>query len=202
MGKFKRFSEIINSENYIFHIHTKYTDGKNSVNDYIVEFPEKALVFTEHIRKIPNYNWREFITEVRKHGHLAGFEAKVLPNGCLDIPEAAIEESDVLAVAVHSYKGENLVSDIRRAFERVSNKIPTVWVHPFSSTVERKLRIDKVEYILTVMNGFEKKVFLEYNVSKKNFTKAELVFLKKKYNIVIGYDAHSVEQLKELISNN
>jgi len=201
--KHKKFLKTVESDSYIFHIHTNFTDGTSSVKEYHDAFKNFSLIFTEHIRKNPSYNWKAFIQEVKKYGHLVGFEAKILPKGDIDIPIDALEKIDVLAVAVHSYKDapETLPEALRKVFSTFADMIPLVWVHPFSSPSEKLLNTSKMNYIEIVMKGFEKSLYIEWNVKKKNFTPQEVSILKQKYKLIVGYDAHSVDELKRMVQS-
>ncbi len=194
-AKFKKFVDIINTNNYIFHIHTDLTDGKSSLDDYYNRFKGKNLIFTEHIRKNVQYDYEKFIQKAHSYNFLAGFEAKILPNRDLDILDAAIKKADVIAIAVHSYKADpdTLIESLRNSFEHYKNTLPLVWVHPYTSKIEKNNFSNKLDYIRKVLKGYEDQIFIEYNLSKKNFTPLELKLIRKNYKLIYGYDAHSVQ---------
>ena len=201
--KQKKFSQIILSKNYIFHIHTNYTDGHSSIEEYCRYFQNKEiLIFTEHIRKKPTYDWKEFLNKARNLGCLAGFEAKILPSGNLDIPESALFESDLIAVAVHSFNGNvnDIVFSLRKAFDKYW-KLPIVWVHPASSPAERVH--NKISYIEEVLENHKETVYIEYNLKRKNLSKHEIWYLlRNSYKLIKGYDAHSLDELLKLRREN
>lgn len=198
MDKLQKFSRLISNKLYFFHLHTDLTDGKLTLEKYFEYASQKKimLIFTEHIRREPTYDWKNYIALVHEHGHLAGFEAKVLPGGKLDIPAEALNLADVIGVAVHSFpKEKELILSLRGVFEKYSRtNFPVVWVHPYTSNIEKQYA--KSLYIEEVMRGFESLVYVEFNVKKKNFSKTELNTLSKKYNTIIGCDAHTKEDLK------
>ncbi len=192
MERSQKFYDVVKSGKYLFHLHTILTDGKLTLQEYFeyAKRKEITLIFTEHIRRQVKYDWKEYIEIVHSHGHLAGFEAKILPSGMLDIPDEALNFSDVIGVAVHSFpKDVELISKLRMVLRIYSQRdIPIVWVHPYTTILERKYK--KADYIKEVMDGLENKVYIEFNVRKKNFSIEEVEKLKKHYNVIIGYDIH------------
>jgi putative hydrolase len=137
-------SDSIFQSRYLFHFHTLATDGKLKITDYFRFAREHAfnkLIFLEHIRRSPTYDVDGFIAEVKKTSQefgiqaLAGFEAKLLPNGTLDIDESYAREAEVLGIAEHGFTGDvvTLTSALAECFQRYEHLKPTqalVWVHP------------------------------------------------------------------------
>jgi putative hydrolase len=137
-------SDSIFQSRYLFHFHTLATDGKLKIADYFRFAREHAfdkLIFLEHIRRSPTYNVDAFIAEVKKTSQefgiqaLAGFEAKLLPDGTLDIDENYAREADVLGIAEHGFAGDvaTLSSALGECFQRYEDLKATqalVWVHP------------------------------------------------------------------------
>lgn len=109
----EEFKELISNRNYIFHLHTNYTDGLNSVYDYFIYAFEQnidLIIFTEHVRKDLRYNFYDLINEIKcqekrfkKIKSLIGCEAKLLPGGYLDIPENILALIDLVCFACHSF---------------------------------------------------------------------------------------------------
>lgn len=184
----------------VFHIHSSLTDGNNTVGEYCEFFKKtgEILVFVEHIRKRPSYDFSEFIETVHREGHLAGFEAKLLPNGDLDLPEEALEKADLLAVAIHSLELSclnNLINCLKNAFSVYSLRLPLVWVHPMSSKVESSLVTDKMLYLREVLDGFKSRIGVEHNLRHIPFQKSEIDLISQNNPVIKGYDAHSVREL-------
>ncbi len=197
VDKFDLFAKVLENKNYIFHVHTTYTDGKSSLDDYYNAFKKRTLIFTEHIRLSPQYDWEEFLNSVHDHGFMAGFEAKVLPNGLLDIPKQAVDKADVLAVAVHSYPEQflnDLIFSLRKVFKRYKDILPLVWVHPHTSSIEMNFK-NRLKYIKEVTDDFENEIYVEFNLKRMNFSKKEIDILKDRVQLIKGYDAHSVDDV-------
>ena len=79
---------------YLFHLHTTSTDGELTVRQYFEYASQQRiqrLIFLEHIRRNPQYDVEAFVGEVKENSQrcripaVVGFEAKLLPDGRLDI---------------------------------------------------------------------------------------------------------------------
>lgn len=96
------------------HVHTTYSDGRNTIEEYVnqaVEKGVKSIVFTEHVNR--NSSWfDEYINDVQKakskYGKhikiLGGIEAKALDyNGAIDATDKMIRASEMVVGVVHRY---------------------------------------------------------------------------------------------------
>lgn len=121
---FPKFNELNdNSLNVDFHLHSTWTDGKQSVEE-IFEYAQKkglrAIAITDHIRKESTYfeDYKKLINSLKntKNGCdiYCGFEAKVLDfNGNIDVKKDIISQSDIAIVSVHRFPlGKNLYNAI------------------------------------------------------------------------------------------
>ena len=89
-----------------WHVHTNYTDGKNTVFEYCKQAEENGLeliAFTEHVRKKLDYDFDDFVAEVYSAKDkfdleiLAGCEAKVLDSeGTLDVSDDILKECEIV----------------------------------------------------------------------------------------------------------
>lgn len=138
----EEFDQLL-ANRYLFHLHTRYTDGKLDVADYF-EFARKhevkTIFFTEHVRKELKYDFRAFVAEIKEtelqfpgiRGVISA-EAKVLPGGDLDIDQDTFGQLEVLCFACHGFP-----DDIALYFESFQQlfsderwkSIPRVFVHP------------------------------------------------------------------------
>lgn len=194
LEKFKRLLKTP----YLFHLHTNYTDGKSTVEDYCLwaqKHGYTSLFFTEHVRKKLNYDFSLFLADIEKARNKfkgltiwSGIEVKILPNGELDVPEN-LSGIEVICFACHSFPKDagTLEEALKRAFADEKWKgLVRVWTHPSSIRryVEEK---DRVKFLKTMI-AFAKNrgIFIEYNrVYDKLFSK----------NYVVGQNAHSVDEL-------
>ena len=97
-----------------FHLHTNWTDGKNSISEIYENAKKKGLkiiVFSEHVRNTSNW-YQKFSSEVKNLPTkyckaIAGCEAKILnSNGDLDLNNSILENSQAIMAVVHRFPGE------------------------------------------------------------------------------------------------
>ena len=107
-----------------YHIHTTFTDGKSSVEEYIhaaINRGLSAIAFTEHVRKTSGWfgTFAQEVKNIRKaYPQLKvyyGIEAKTLDfKGTLDAAPEMINESEVVVGAVHRYPGLESLSELEQ----------------------------------------------------------------------------------------
>lgn len=190
-----------------WHIHTSYTDGNNSVFEYCekaIEVGIPLLTFTEHVRKNLNYDFNSFLNEVEKAREefdliiLSGCEAKVLPNGELDVEEWILREVDYPIFAFHSFPedidiyAESLKSVLRNGYVNA-------WAHPgiFLSRNSLELPEKDLIYIFELMG--KQDVLLEMN-RKYSVPSEKWVSVARDYTVrlVNGNDIHSIEECERV----
>ena len=139
----EQFEALTSNDKYLFHLHTNYTDGLNSIEDYFCYASRKkfkTIVFTEHVRENMKYNFDDFYNEIKRIENdfetvnaFIGVESKILPNGSLDVPDSILPKIDLLCFACHSFPDDiNLYAE---AFKKVFvdpkwKPFIRVWVHP------------------------------------------------------------------------
>ena len=207
-----KFKDLLKRK-YIFHLHTNYTDGTSSVEDYCLWASKNrydAIVFTEHVRKKLSYNFEDFLSDIGaarlnfpELDVLVGVEAKVLPKGILDMPKAILSDTDVICFACHSFP--NNISMYEKALKKVFSdarwkKYFRVWVHP-GFFLKRLGLLDDHLHLLEDMISFavEEGVFIENNI-KYGLPPVQINKNKFSANLITGLDAHSVESMEKLMS--
>jgi DNA polymerase (family 10)/putative hydrolase len=188
-----------------WHIHTSYTDGNNSINEYCREALKRGiplLVFSEHVRRTLDYDFKKFLEDIelarREYPELiilAGCEAKVLETGELDVSGEIVEQCEVVLMAFHSFPA-NLDKYYEALITVLTNPIVDIWAHPgfFLSRNNLKLMRNQLEQITEIVS--KKNILIELN-SKYNMPPKEwLDMLKGKVNFVRGNDIHSLEDFK------
>ena len=93
MKNWKKYQEYLEKGDW--HVHTNYTDGKNTVLEYCEQAEKnelKLIVFAEHVRKKLDYNFDKFLSDVQSAKDkfnliiLVGCEAKMIDlKGTLDV---------------------------------------------------------------------------------------------------------------------
>lgn len=195
-----------------WHIHTNYTDGKNSVDEYCqaaIELNIPLLAFTEHVRKNLTYDFNSLLNEIQTAKEkypkliiLSGCEAKVLPDGILDCSDDILKKCEYVLFAYHSFPDDiNLyLSSIKKILE---NSYIDCWAHPglyFNKHHELKLAKSQLLEIFTMLN--ERNILFEINF-KYNLPPKEWVDLytinNNQESIILGGDIHSILQLKKTV---
>ncbi len=110
---FPRFNDLtIDDLKVDFHLHSTWTDGKNSVSE-IIEHAKilnlNSIAITDHIRKASIYfddckKEIDFLNDKEFMNVYKGFEAKVNDfEGNLDVKEEVVTEADIAIVSVHRF---------------------------------------------------------------------------------------------------
>lgn len=202
MKAWKKHEDLLSRGEW--HIHTKYTDGNDDIMDYCRRAEETGIplvAFTEHVRKDLEYDFNTFLNDIDDaRGEfdliiLSGCEAKVLPDGSLDVEEHILAEVDYPIFAFHSFP-----SDLELYVECLKiilkNKYVNTWAHPGTlSSRHIDLSKDDLEEIFMLMK--EREVLLEAN-RKYDLPKRHWLDLAEKCDVrmVRGSDIHRVEDMK------
>lgn len=196
-------------EKYLFHFHTDFTDGKVTIPEYFqfaVRFGVNRLIFLEHIRKIPSYFVDVFIDQIDRYSkryglpYSIGFEAKLLPNGDLDISNENIEIADVIGMAEHGSLSDlcQMKKALYQAIEKYSYLAQTkeiVWVHPGLFLKKNNLLIDEADwYTHTLQHAVKMGFRIENNLKYQLVNKDNCNNICKDF-VVVGSDAHTLLDL-------
>jgi len=202
------FEKMVQQYPYIFHVHTDFTDGTSSVEDYCrfaLDNGYKYLILTEHVRRLCHYNFLDLAHAVEDARHKfaalqvsLGVEAKILPGGSLDVSDEILEGIDVLGIACHSFPSD--VEMYAEAMEHVlkesyAEDLVRVWVHPglfFKRTNIMDSRVFSYLLDLAIQQG----VYVEYNI-KYGLPPVNVQPKIPPQRKVLGVDGHSVKELKE-----
>lgn len=190
-----------------WHIHTSYTDGNNSVFEYCekaIEVGIPLLTFTEHVRKNLNYDFNSFLNDIEKAREefdliiLSGCEAKVLPNGELDVEEWILREVDYPIFAFHSFP-EDIDIYIESLNSVLRNRYANAWAHPGAFLSRNGLELPERDliYIFELMG--KQDVLLEMN-RKYSVPSEKWVSVARDYTVrlVNGNDIHSIEECERV----
>jgi DNA polymerase (family 10)/putative hydrolase len=185
-----------------WHIHTIYTDGKSNVSEYCkkaVELDVPLLAFTEHVRKDLDYDFNNLLDDIEKAREefdmiiLSGCEAKVLPDGDLDVEDWILKEVEYSIFAFHSFP-----KDIDLYLKCLKNvlKIECIntWAHPGLLLENYDLRLPENELIeiFKLMRKYD----VLFEINRKYSTPPKTWFnVAEKYGVkkVVGNDIHCLE---------
>lgn len=187
-----------------WHIHTNYTDGKNTVFEYCekaVAMDIPLLAFTEHVRKNLNYDFNNFLSDIERAREefnliiLSGCEAKVLPNGELDVEKWILKEVDYPIFAFHSFpKDIDLyIESLKRVLK---NRYVNTWAHPGAFLTKQGFELPEKELIKIFKLMGKQDLLLEIN-RKYGVPSEKWIRMARKYNVrlVKGSDVHYIEEL-------
>lgn len=189
-----------------WHVHTNYTDGKNSVFELCQEFKNLGIplvAFTEHVRKELTYDFNQFLEDIEKAREefdliiLSGCEAKVLPSGELDVEDGILRNVDYPIFAFHSFP-EDIDLYTKCLKSVLKNKYVNTWAHPGAFLLRKGLELPEKELIKIFKLMGEQDVLLEIN-RKYSVPSEKWISMARRYNVrmVKGSDVHSIEDLEE-----
>jgi len=192
----------------LFHLHTTFTDGRATLEDYFVFAREngvRRLVFLEHIREKPTFDVYAFVRDVayysKRYGVMGvvGFEAKILPGGRLDISEQHIQMAQYIGIAEHSFPADPdmLAESFRILCEAYSSKYPRVkyvWVHPGLWFKKHEL-LDHPAYDEMLQSAIKAPILIEYNL-KYRLPESSILNRLPRSKIILGLDAHSLDEIR------
>lgn len=203
---------LFRTKRYLFHVHTTLTDGKITVAKYLQTARKLSLEvgFLEHIRKNPTYDPIKFMTDIRDQAEKeqikvkVGFEVNVAENG-LNIPSKAVQEADMLGLAVHRYKGTPIelltayVANIKR-IRAIKKDIPIIWVHPGLWFRRNGLLKENTIYFFTLLKYVIRRgLLVEINTRHDLPPLIFRGFIPRKQRIV-GGDIHTPEDLQNYLT--
>ena len=189
------------------HVHTGYTDGKNTIREYCQKALQnnlEAIAFTEHVRKNLDYSFDNFLLDVEKVRReflqlvvSSGCEVKVLDTkGGLDAPETVLKQCEIVIGVFHSFKHQDKRSYLTALKAMLRNPVVDIWGHPTLFLREHNMRLEKEELNgiinLCIENGVLIERNLKYSVPDADFIR---LAVSKGAKFVIGSDAHNINEL-------
>lgn len=194
---------------YWFHLHTSFTDADLSVGDYFSAARAAGvdrLIFLEHVRRMPSYPVLELLSEVRRCAKRTGiaasvgFEAKLLPNGELDLSEEHIALAEVVGMAEHALDAEPealeaLIAQAAAHYLPILGPKPIVWVHPGLSLLRKGIIASRSNGYWELIGRFQASgILIERNLRYDLVPAAGLDRVAPE-SLVVGLDAHTRKDL-------
>lgn len=189
------------------HVHTGYTDGKNTVREYCQKALHNelwAITFAEHVRKDLDYNFDDFLLDIEEAGRefpqlmvFSGCEAKVLnTEGELDVSEDVLRRCEIVIGVFHSFDYEGKQGYIVALKAMLKNPAVDIWGHPGLFLRKHDITLEEGDLDEIIDICVENDVLIERNL-KYDVPDADFVRLAagKGAQFVIGSDAHSVDEL-------
>jgi DNA polymerase (family 10)/putative hydrolase len=202
MKKWEKFEDYLHRGDW--HIHTNYTDGKNTIADYChqaIKNRLKLIAFTEHVNQNLTYDFDKFISDARSAKEkfnlkiLYGCEAKVLDlNGTLNAPEDILKKCELVLGVFHSFPYNDKQNYLKALKNMLKNPYVDVWAHPTLFTLNKfKLTKDEVDEVIQCC--MQNNVLIEKNVKYNVPDRQCMKVIKKKWKFTLGSDAHNISEL-------
>lgn len=175
-----------------YHIHTNYTDGSGSVDEiakYCSKLGLNQIAISEHVRTSLNYDFDKLnheILEAKKKYSVTIYtaaEAKILPNGTLDISNQIRRQIDFLIGSVHSWPSEE--NNIYKPYELLCRSSCQIIGHP--KFIDEKL-------VDMIINSDK---ILEIN-SRYRLNSNQYMIVKEfpRLKVSFGSDAHNLNDIE------
>lgn len=196
-----------------FHVHSNYSDGKNSILDIAKQAKHDGYAYigiADHSQSLkiarglsPKEVYRK-IEEVKKINQklegirvLCGTEVDILSEGELDYSDKVLKELDFVIAAIHSGFKQSKTQLTKRIISACKNKYVNMIAHPTGILwgVRDAYEID-LDEILKVARDY--KVALEINCYPQRLDLNDLSVMRAKaegVKLFLGTDAHDIGQL-------
>jgi putative hydrolase len=192
-----------------WHVHTKYTDGQNSVDEMCrqaIKNNLKLIAFTEHVRTDLDYDFDIFLKDINdarkkypKLKILSGCEAKVLDTkGALDVSEDVIEKCDIVIASFHGFPFSRKRDHIEAMKNTILNKNVDIWGHPTQQLVRNGMKITQGEADDLIEFCKIKSVLIERNQSYPETHWFVDRALELGAPVVFSSDAHRTSDVRKL----
>jgi len=198
-AEFKKLLE----KSYLYHFHSTYTDGEIPVHHYFewaLQRNVQSLIFAEHIRKEPDFDIFAWIQDIKEAQKLfpgiqvcIGVEAKLLPEGDLDIPPQLLAELDMITFACHAFPTD--IALYQRSFEVLFQDprwkhFIRAWAHP-GRFLKRKGFLESHSTVLDhlISLALKEDIWIEYNV-RDELPPLKALKQVPEDRLLIGFDAH------------
>lgn len=205
MKKWQKYGQYLLKGDW--HVHTNYTDGKNTIFEYCKRAEKNELeliAFTEHVRENLTYSYNDFLSDISQAKSefcdikiLSGCEAKVLNfKGELDVTENVLESCDVVMGVFHSFKYKDKQMYLTALDAMLRNQVVNIWGHPTLFAKKNNIKLEDDILIEIIDICIENDVLIERNL-KYNLPDVNLIKLavKKGAKFVMGSDAHNISEL-------
>lgn len=206
------------------HLHSNYSDGKNSLEEMIlasIEVGYTHIAFTDHVWKTSEWvdNYINDINKLKikyeKYINIySGVEAKVVDDlGNIDLDDKYIGQLDYICAAFHRIplgdgqfiRRSEILSDVNfavnswyKAFINVlKNPRVDFIAHPTSVFSSSKVSLCDEILESIVCTSIQQKKRLEINIKRQVPEKNFLkIITQKQGSLIIGSDSHSVRDIK------
>ncbi|MCU0441490.1 MAG: PHP domain-containing protein [Bacteroidia bacterium] len=183
-------------------MHTMYTDGKSMPEAYFKQAEANGIefiVFSEHIRKVPTYDFLKFKEHVYRAGaqstvkFAVGAEAKVLnEDGDIDISNELANEAEIILFSFHTPNFPTVASYQKAIRNAALNPWSDVFAHPTCYHNWQNMAMTKEDWAIILNDLATAGVCYEFNKKYPLPNENEIAALNEIRNLqfVFGSDAH------------
>jgi len=197
----------------VVHVHTNYSDGKNSIEENIRFAKEKGyeyIVISDHSKAAYYANgvdeerirkqWKE-IDELNRMVKgikiYKGIECDIMQDGSPDIDVSVLKDMDVVIGAIHSNLGMSEEAATKRMLSAINTGMFDIIAHPTGRLLQRRegYKLDHEKFRQTVT---ERGIVIEINSQPErlDYDWREVIKGKREgCKFVISVDAHAVNQI-------
>ena len=198
------------------HVHTKATDGHNSLREMAEAARERNLEYlaiTEHSRRLTVAHGLD-VKRLRRQMEdidalnaslrgitiLKGIEVDILEDGALDLPNDVLGELDLVIGAVHSQFKLTRAKQTRRILKAMDHPHFTILAHPSGRLIDQREPYD-VDMLKVIRHARARGCYLELNAHPERLdlldTHCQLA-KEEGVRVAISSDAHSVQDYGNL----
>ncbi len=195
------------------HIHTKYTDGKNSIEDMAKAAMDRGyeyIAITDHSKRVTvakgldEKRVLEQIEEIEKINDklqnitiLKGIEVDILEDGTLDLSDEILKRLDIVVGAIHFKFNLSKEKQTKRILKAMDNPYFNILAHPTGRLIgEREGYMFDIEKVFSYakQNG----CFLEINAQPERLDLSDIYVKMAKdmgIKMAVSTDAHNIFSL-------
>jgi len=207
MKKWEKYEQFLLDGDW--HVHTDYTDGKNTIIEYCKQAEKNGLrliAFTEHVRRKLEYNFDDFVSDVFSAKDkfdleiVVGCEAKVLDTmGSLDVSKEVLKQCEIVIGSFHKFEPHLKEAYLAALKNMISNSNVDIWGHPMLYSIRNVIplndeNIHKIANLCSKHNVLIEKNF-KYGVPDMKF---QVIASNLNCKFVYGSDAHQISDVLSL----
>lgn len=212
-GRLPRLVEVADLKGDL-HSHSKWTDGHHSIREMALAAEARGLSYlaiTDHSRRLTvargldPQRLRKQIVELESVAVpgmtlLKGIEVDVLEDGSLDLPDAVLQELDVVIAAVHSKFDLSRERQTARILRALDHPLVAMLAHPVGRLIGAREPYD-VDMLRIIRKAVARGCFLELNAHPERLDLLDTHCRMAKDEgalVAINSDAHTIQQFDNL----
>lgn len=198
------------------HVHTKLTDGQNSIID-LVRAAQKLnysyIAITDHSKKVAIAHGLDkkrllkqldeidrINSDLKNFTVLKSIEVDILEDGSLDLPNEVLARLDLTVCAIHSHFHLTREKQTQRVLKAIENPYFSIWAHPTGRMIDSRAPMEMdFERIFPVCKEMNR--ILEINCQPERMDLTDIYCRMAKdigVRMALSTDAHSISQMNHM----